>query len=405
MYVWSPLKKDLLPGFARLNDAFKKADKEDREQRDVRPLKSAEIRLESINEKIKGHILTRRTAITSFGWNITAKDQGDKQKAIDASNRCEQVIKALLNWKVQTPLYDSMCVELSWDTNQIYGTTPRIVRRCYPVELEKEDDLHLNVLGDNLQVERIHELDLQDFNTEFIAEVDDSYERGGILRTLIRWAVMRDDMILEWGNFNKKLKGIIQAIVESDGDEDKKAATEQLINTIKNNFTVSGAGLEFQYHSLTEAGSQDSFNGLIQFFNTAASLAILGQANTTELPKQGGSRAALQVMKMISADIHYADIIASETLVNRLLKYDYFWNYGKEVSELPWEFKINLPEEIDLVERADFIAQLKQSGIAVKSDEVYSFLNLTKPENVQDILFGDESAPPELQTNEGGNAD
>jgi Protein of unknown function (DUF935) len=280
-------------------------------------------------------------------------------------------------------------------------TIPKIKKIFDPTEIEVVDSMHINILdGEASEVKRIYEFALNELPDDFICDTDNSYARGGLLRKLLARGVMSEDMILEWANFNRMLKGLIHGILKRNASaEDRRAAEQQLLEIVQNNFTVSGDSVEFKFQSVTDPKGSQSLEGLIKRFDSDKSICLLGQANTSELPQGSGSRAALQIQKMITADIIYSMIIAREKLCNRLLLLDYRQNVEKPATAAPWKFKINLPEEIDLESRASVLSQVKDLGMPVKTKEAYNFLNLEQPDDLPDTLFGGANSEDDPFTN------
>ena len=101
-------------------------------------------------------------------------------------------------------------------------------------------------------------------------------------------------------NYNKKLKGLIQAKSDEGQKEDAAAALNSFVT---NGYSITDKDVEFLVNDLTSAKSLDSFRLFIDMLNTDISIAILGQTNINDLPDNGGSRAAIQVQELIRKDI------------------------------------------------------------------------------------------------------
>ena len=76
--------------------------------------------------------------------------------------------------------------------------------------------------------------------------------------------------------------------------------------------------------------------------NRDIAIAVLGQANTSELPNHGGSRAALEVLRLISKDIFYSDMVRVESIINRFLLIGYRLNYDKTAVKTPFNFRFDI---------------------------------------------------------------
>ena len=206
---------------------------------------------------------------------------------------------------------------------------------------------------------------------------------GGIMRNILITEILRLDATKEQANFIKKLKGILQ-IINKGGDDDATIAAQAAQTAIQENYLVTSDLIEFKLNSI--ASSHGPFKDVIEALNADISIAFLGQANTTELPNNGGSRAALQVMKLVSADIHYNDIVHFEDFINnQLLKYDYQLNFGMD-KEVPYKFQINLIEETDRESAAIAVTEMLKTGLTFKKSEIYGLLQMSIPEPTDDVI-------------------
>lgn len=404
-YIWNIFKKRNYPTFQELFDAQVKADADNPGSRDVRQLMSALMQLEAVNERVSGNITTRKTAVKSFDWKITAYDKGNKQQveqAKIAEMRLEKAINAIFEHRIQAAMYGVFA--LQWDWSYLFSDgkkMPTLLKRFEPVEIEKYSDSEVAFFdAASPTLKRNFILSVNEPQNEYIMEINSDFRRGGVLRRIIQTGgILLNDNLKEWSNFNKKLKGIVQATYQRGATDDEITSAESAVKSVvSNNYTMSSDAVSFMFHSMTDAKGSTSFETLIAEMKTAISIAILGQANTTELPTSGGSRAALQVLAKMSADIFLSDKYATEMLVNILVAQDYRVNFESTANFAPWKFEITIPDEVDMTERADFIETLKINAIPTNSDDVYSILQLQKPENTPDIMFekADEPEPQQF---------
>ena len=383
MYTWSPLRSRSMPTLQQVRQAYRLADLDDDRIRDTRPLMSLLMRMRVNNPRLRGHILTRKTAVSSFDWQIVSAD-GDDNRTAQVRQRLTPIINEVMQHQVQAPLFDALCLELAWDTTTTVAT-PKLVRRYKPVELEKIDDYHLALVGAAPAAKKTP-IDTADNGELFITDLSDDDERGGLLRSLVIFEMLRDDMTREWANYNKKLKGIVEAVYEAGAsDEEVQMAADTLASAVHNNFTSHSRDIEFKVAEIVK-GSGDSFRQIVEEINNSIAVAILGQANTSEIAKGSGSKAALQVLNLIRADIHYDDMVRTEDIINnQLLAYDYRRNYSASGSP-PWRFSLIVPEEADFEARVAAIGQAIEAGIPMVSDELYKIIGMTKPANTADVF-------------------
>jgi phage gp29-like protein len=392
MYTDPSIAKKLLPSLPQWQAIRAKADQSEEAYRDVRPMMSVLMRLRTADMRLSGHILTRTTAVTAFGWTIKPDDPKDAEDAKAAGLRLESVIREITELHMQSVLYDVLLIELVWSHDpSIDKWLPTVIKRYKPIELEKIDDNTVAVLADGPTLKRALRLSTVDNNDGYIIDISRDDHRGSLLRTICHGIIMKNDNWLEWSNFNKKLKGILQALWSADAtDEEITAAKNALRTATTDNFVATSDAIKFIMNSITSPGGGTSFKEMIDSVQADVAIAILGQANTAELPTSGGSRAALQILNLIRADIHYADILRVERIVNnQLLAADYRLNYKNTAVRAPWKFEISIPEEINLETRARVVQDNFNAGIKMVAQEAYDYMGMTKPQSVGDELVRD----------------
>jgi phage gp29-like protein len=276
-------------------------------------------------------------------------------------------------------LYGVSLIELKWafknNTN-----IPNIDNIFEPTELQKWSKQSLAIVDENNNKKPI---DNEDVN--YIRIMDNSRHVGGVLRTLAFTELLRYEIPKDWRNYNKKLKGIIQAITKSDYAEDYASAEAGVKNVTTDNYVVSSELIDFKFHQMTTAGAAQSFKEFNEALNNDIAIALLGNPNTTQLPNGGGSRAALQVQAMIGADIMFEDILNVQELINeQLIKADFEKNYSNGVPN--WEFVIPTNLETDYQANAGILTDVIGNGIKVIKREVYQKIGYTMP-NDDDEVF------------------
>lgn len=129
--------------------------------------------MRSADSRLRGHILTRQTAVSAFGWTLTPHDSADAERAERASRRLRTVIPEIIRHQVQAVLYDAFALELGWGVG-VDGITPVALRRHEPVELEKVSDYAINIVGDNpSRMDRLMPLSPQEPKEQFIIDISD----------------------------------------------------------------------------------------------------------------------------------------------------------------------------------------------------------------------------------------
>jgi len=323
------------------------------------------------NPRIRSHFNVRTTAVSSFGWNIQFPDQPDK--AVEVRNRCNAAIQSVLKHHATTPFWG------------VLGFTASAVKTDLgqSVTLAKIPNGRILPKGDAAQLADENSppklTDIDPTSNDYLVDVGSS----SILADIALTEFYRQQAIAENYHYIKVLKGIVQLINKEpvQSDEEKQKTNEAMGNAQKAQFVTSGEELEIKVNELTKANSQ-AFADFIERANSDIAIACLGQANTTEIGANG-SRSALQVLKMISADIHFTDMLRVQELMNRLLLIDYRLNFDAGALVAPYFFEWNWEEEQNFKENAMYIRDALDSQLPLLEAEVYAKLGFTKPEEGQ----------------------
>lgn len=329
--------------------------------------------LKSRNSRIAGHFITRTTALSSFDWNILGAFENIERVIV----RNKDLINKLISLHCYTSFFGASLFQLDLVNNDL-GTQLRIARRYDNTEFDSDDySIHYYDLnGKYTKSEQIS-------NNEFLLLDKISYlDRGGLMRSIMPVEIIRFDMILENANYLRKLKGILQIVDKGTTPETQANAEYAAKNAINHNYVITDDLLEFKLNQIT-AASGNSFKEFIDALNNEIAIAILGQANTSQLPNYGGSRAALQVLRLISSDIMYSDMIRIENLINRVLELDYKLNYGSGL--MPYKFAFVIAQEQDIEKNASAL-QIANQFLDLKKDEAYKMLGLTPPSKEDEII-------------------
>lgn len=393
-YQNSELDKIYLPTPTKIREAMKAADELDENKRDVRPLMSILMRVRS-GARIKGNLLTRKMGVASFKWQISANDASNVEKASEATVRLENAIKFVIRHHELTAAYGVSLFGLLW-TPLTIGNTPSITKLFLPTEVEKYNESSAAILSDEAKPKRT--VITKNETQSYLIDFDDEVERGGILRSLIELEFLRHKTITNWDELNDRLKGIIMGLV--NWNELQKTGLSDLeigeqINSLdkalkeagKSNYLRALSAVDIQLKNLVEANAANSYKDYISLLATDASIAILGQANTSELPQNGGSRAALQVLNLIRADILLGDMIRVEDLINdQLIKFDALLNYSTE--EPPYKFSFIFDDNLDIATYSLIFSNLAQNGndVPILKNEFYRLQGLSVPQDGEETI-------------------
>ena len=374
----------LLPTMEEVLQYLQMADLEDDSVRDQRYLLALEDQLEDVDPRLSGHILTRRVAVEVFDFML---EGAEGEEAERAKMRIGEVLPDVASLAVDAALYGAAALRLEpWYCDDCRAWRWRVAERPDPHLLEKAGGQVFLIEEDaSGSIAARRKLTLEE---GWLVATDGRRRAGGALRRVLIYEVLRRDMLLEWANFSRKLKGIIQGIYREGAlDEERSAAERALREAVRHNYLLTSEAITFNFHRLVQESAGLNFERLLDKLDADIAIAILGQANTSELPDRGGSRAALQVLDMIRSDIHYSDMIRAERLMQQVVDMDYRRNVSRQ-GEVPWRFTWDWSEiEEGAREReARVIGEVLDAGVPLLADEVYGRLGFTRPEGVPDII-------------------
>lgn len=395
------LRKQLLPTLPQVSKAFQKADAADEKSRDVRPLLSILMRLPDADPRLGGHLLTRQTAITSFDWVLEGDDAAG---AAAAAARLAPPIDHVLSRITEAPLFGAVAMKGAWsmDTAQ-QAQVFTVTQDLDPDEIERPTRRRADVQRLEWSGSKVTRTPIAEDDPEWIVAIDTQRGvAGGVLRSVLIRVVLASMNLQEWAQFLRKLKGIISGKfvggVPEPGDPERDAADAALTNVVTGGYTLQSDQLSFELSKMVDAAGGASFKDFKSEMEADAAVAILGQANTAQLPSGGGSRAALEVLNLIRRDIHHADIRLAERVVQeQLVDRDYRINVDAAAARAPWRFRIQIEQDQDheanaraLVDAADACAAF---GVGMNADDFYNRLGVDRPGGTPNVLTPRASSP------------
>lgn len=352
--------------------------------KDVRPLMSLGERCIEHDPRLQGHITVRTAAVTGFGWRIVAKDSQYAEQAAEAQERLNDVISTYLDNIVKAVFYGAFVMEIEWAVNPETGMPEwKINKEFEPTEIEVANK-QLNILtsSENGTFIRTPIVNSATASNYYITDV---YKLPPILPGIVIREVLLNENIKNWTEFTKKLIGLAMATWREGATDEEKNMAKQVINTLsQTNYAASSDAITYDFKEFVSGQGGASYAAFKGELEKDIAIAVLGQANTAELPK-GSGLAAMQVLNLVRGDILWMDIQRAVKVINaQIIKTDYRFNYN--TTRVPYHFEFDLDEEIDREKEMRIVDVGLKAGLKFITSEVYKRTGFTMPENAPAIL-------------------
>lgn len=179
-----------------------------------------------------------------------------------------------------------------------------------------------------------------------------------------------------------------------DGVKDELATMMEAMGSAA--WGIGPDGTKIDWHESSRNGRDNPQAYILQLADTACDLLVLGQTLTGSVSQDGGSRALGDVHQSVRADI--IDSAASwlaEVLNEQLVPAVIALNYGEvdEDSALPW-FQPTRKSKKDTKVIAETFEIILRSAIPVLKEEVYDQLDLSMPEDGDEVFGAPPALPP-----------
>lgn len=377
------MAKTIYPDIQKIITNIENADNDDDKARDSRELYKLLRKMPDYNPRISGHILTRNTAVSSYGWKIVPKDDTAIDRAAEVQARLKSAIDFLINRHAATHAYGHQVYDVSFNVVDGVGQVPTIS----PWDITRSE-CHKGKFFEYLEDGSKRRVDAD--MSKLLDSSESSNSNGGILRSILMGEKLRMEALAEQSKWLAKLKGVIQ-IINKGGDGDEQAAAEEAARTaVKDGGFTSSDLIEMKLNTIAQGNN--SFKDAIEAFNSDIAIAFLGQANTTELPNYGGSRAGLQIQRLVSDDITFSDITHFEKFINeQLLKYDNQLNYGDQ--NINYAFVVDTQEYYNAEDSAIAVREKLATGLPFLKKEIYAELRMTIPDAADDVVQLNSTMP------------
>lgn len=388
-----------------LANCRKKVDVSDIEERDARHLQAMLIAL-SKYPRIRGMIDTRTTAVKAYDWRLYSNLEIDTS---EARNRLEDHINLIIN-QAKEKLFGSMLFKITRnDKNTKIGENANIkIERVPQTSYEKvtETTFYIWEGNEGEETKRLIDMSLEENKLQYLYMIDgDGEDIGGIMSANAESIVHLSGIVPKWNLLNNKMQGVV--IGQTDGRMLSEGAmalsytpekTIELINQYnnvmnsigsednQNNVLTTLKGIDISLAHIVNASAAASYAQFKAELQADIAISLLGQANTMELPNNGGSRAALKELNLVRQDIMFSDIQDLTIIINKFLELEY--RHTKGTWEVPYKFEFILDDVVDTYENAQTLQAITTLGVPIEISEadLYAKLGIKKPSPEDTII-------------------
>jgi len=222
--------------------------------------------------------------------------------------------------------------------------------------------------------------------------------RGGLGRA-IAWAYLFKNFGLKGWLALAEVYGIPWRL----GKYEPGATTEEkatLLRAVSNMASDAAAiiprSMMIEVIESAQGAKSDIHASLLDYIDRQVSKAVLGQTLTSDVSKDGGSRALGDVHNDVRADIRKADAVRLAATLNRDLVRPYVdLNFGPR-AQYP-RLRIGLPDELSTLQKIDAVQKLTPYGLTIEQSQIRDLLGFTEPADDAEILRPAPTTPAAAQ--------
>jgi phage gp29-like protein len=211
--------------------------------------------------------------------------------------------------------------------------------------------------------------------------------RGGLARAA-GWAYLFKNYILkDWVTFTEVFGQPLRVGKYHPGatEIDKQTLLQAVASIGTDAAAIIPESMMIEFTEARQSGSSELYRSFCEYLDAQVSKAVLGQTLTTEMPARGGSRGAAEVHNTVRRDILAADARRlGETLGRDLVRPIVDLNLGPQ-RQYP-KLALGLPDDQNVKEFADIVAELADRGLRVAQKSVLDKLGLPEPSPGDTIL-------------------
>lgn len=211
--------------------------------------------------------------------------------------------------------------------------------------------------------------------------------RGGLARAA-GWAYLFKNYVLkDWVTFTEVFGQPLRIGKYHPGatETDKQLLLRAVSRIGTDAAAIIPESMLIEFTEAHQGGSSELYRSFCEYLDAQVSKAVLGQTLTTEMPSSGGSRAAAEVHDSVRRDILAADARRLQATLNRdLVRPIVDLNLGPR-RRYP-QLVLGLPDDEDVKEFADIIAELVDRGLSISQKAVLDRLGLLPPDAGDAVL-------------------
>lgn len=382
LYQYPPLKKKLFVTINEYNRAFRFAETPE-PGRDPRPMLAIIARFMEANTRISGLVRSAHDAIVGFPWDILPSDPKSEAAKKVAGEMKERFIASKLHHKfhviIDGEFFGLTALRQVWTT--VNGKMLARISVVPSTDLYRQknaDGIYEYALINNeakfsattIATEELQQYIFSEFNPfestrpEFL---------GGLCRSAIPLTIIKNFNWQDWAQFTELFAQPFRTAEYKEGtkDEDQEKVWKALEDFGRNSYALFPENIKFQLHEAARQGTVAAYEKLLDKIDAELAILIKGEANTQELPEHGGSRAAVQILKLISDDRMWWRLKRVEQIINeQYIAVDYRLNESETDIALRPRFEFITEEREDREANARIVNDLTAAGFELDDAEV-----------------------------------
>ena len=382
-YNYAPLSGKLFVTIKEYNAAFRLC--ELTTNPDPRPMLAIMARFMEANSRVGGMVRAAHDAVASFPWNILPSDPNNNQAVAIASAMKERFISSGVHHNFDVLLdgefYGLTALKQAWNPNGLGGKATAEISIIPTTDLFRQKNVsgffEIAMIQDDPGFKTIP-IPKEELSQHVISQFNPFKSTrpgfvGGLLRSAIPLTIIKNFNWQDWSQFAELFGQPFRTAQYSEGtkDEDKEIARHALREFGKNAWALVSDNIKFELLEAARNGNVTAYESLMKAVDAELAILINGEANTQQLPNQGGSRAALQTMKLISDDRMWWRLKRVEEIVNEQhIAVDYRLNVSEMDISLRPKFAFNIEEQQDRESNARIVIDLRNAGYILDDAEV-----------------------------------